>query len=83
MRTALDNWGVCAVVAVCPNDETVRILDATTWEEKAKLAGVRPPPSSFVLRRCCAVGWGCGGLERLAMLTVALMPRVLCSTTKS
>jgi hypothetical protein len=31
----------CAVVAICPNDETVRILDATTWEEKAKLAGVR------------------------------------------
>ena len=26
------------LVAVCPNDETVRILDAVTWEEKAKLA---------------------------------------------
>ena len=36
-----DSCGEFAVVAVCPNDETVRILDAATWEEKAKLAGVR------------------------------------------
>lgn len=33
----------CAVVAICPNDETVRILCTKTWEEKAKLAGVRDP----------------------------------------
>jgi hypothetical protein len=68
------------VVAVCPNDETVRILDAATWEEKAKLAGVRSLSSFYVLSRCCAAVRPGGAWS---LLTVGLMPRVLRSTTKS
>jgi hypothetical protein len=49
----------CAVVALCPNDETVRICKAGTWEEVAKLEKVR---------RCALQQTKCAHAPRAACL---------------